>query len=96
VTRHRLSDRPGVHAFEVDRAGFGPLLVLWDHRDAFDGEDEPPVSITWPWPAATATITDAFGQARTLPSQDGQLRLPVSLTPLFVAGCPAQPRQALS
>lgn len=59
-----------LHAFEVDRAGRGPLLVLWDHRDTFAGEDEPPVTITWPWPAATVTITDAFGQTQTIGTQD--------------------------
>ena len=39
VPRHR-GGPPGLHAFEVDRAGRGPLLVVWDHRDPFDGEDE--------------------------------------------------------
>lgn len=58
--------------------------MLWDHRDAFHGEDEPPVTVTWPWPAVTATVTDVFGQAQALSSQDGQLRLPVSVTPLFI------------
>jgi hypothetical protein len=85
VTRVEVSDRPALHAFEVDRAGRGPLLVLWDHRDAFDGEDEPPVTITWPWPAATAAVTDAFGQTRTVRGRCGRIRLPVSLTPIFVA-----------
>jgi hypothetical protein len=88
VTRARSSDRPTLHAFEVDRAGRGPLLVLWDHRDTFGGEDEPPVTITWPWPAATATITDVFGQARTVQGRDGQIRLPVSVTPIFVTEQP--------
>ena len=62
VTRVTTGDRPGLHAFEVDRAGRGPLLVIWDHRDPFDGEDEPPVEVTWPWPAASATVTDVFGR----------------------------------
>jgi hypothetical protein len=62
--------------------------VLWDHRDTFGGEDEPPVNITWPWPAATATATDAFGQARTVQGRDGQIELPVSVTPVFVTERP--------
>ena len=77
-------DRPGLRAFEVDRPGRGPLLVIWDHRDPFDGEDEPPVEVTWPWPEATATLTDVFGRTWTARHQDGQIRLPVSVTPLFV------------
>jgi hypothetical protein len=95
VTRLRRSDHPALHAFRVDRGERGPLLVLWDHRDAFHGEDEPPVTITWPWPGAAATATDVFGQTQTLPGQDGQLRLPVSLTPLFITGQHAATRPGL-
>jgi hypothetical protein len=84
VTHRETSDRPALHAFEVDRGEHGPLLVLWDHRDALDGEDEPPVTITWPWPAVTVTVTDVFGQTQTVQSQDGQIRGPVSVTPVFV------------
>lgn len=69
-------------AFEVDRSGRGPLLVLWDHRDAFDGEDEPPVTVTLP--ARTATVIDAFGRTRSVRSQDGRIQLTVADTPLFV------------
>jgi hypothetical protein len=88
VTRAETTGRPTLYAFEVDRAGRGPLLVLWDHRDTFGGEDEPPVTISWPWPAATATVTDVFGRARTIQRRDGQLELPVSVTPVFVTEPP--------
>jgi hypothetical protein len=91
VTREETAGPPTLHAVTADRAGRGPLLVLWDQRDAFRGEDEPPVTVTWPWPAATATVTDAFGQARTVRARDGQLRLPVSVTPLFIEEPPAAP-----
>jgi hypothetical protein len=75
---------PGVWAFDVERPGRGPLLVLWDHRDAFAGEDEPEVSVGVSWQAETATITDAFGAASTVRGDNGQLQLQVSVTPLFV------------
>lgn len=84
VSRVPAGDQPGLYAFEVDRPGRGPLLVIWDHRDPFDCEDEPPAEVTWPWPAATATLTDMFGGTRTVSIQDGQIRLPVSVTPLLV------------
>jgi hypothetical protein len=86
VTRVRAGGPPTLHAVTVDRAGRGPLLVLWDQRDAFGGEDEPPAAVTWPWPAPAAEVTDAFGQARTVARQDGALRLAVSDTPLFITG----------
>jgi hypothetical protein len=84
VSRAEASGPSTVHAFEAGRAGRGPLLVVWDHRDPFDGEDEPPVTVTWPWAAATATVTDVFGHSWTVADQDGQIRLPVCDTPLFI------------
>ena len=94
VTRHEAAGPPTLHAVTVDRAGRGPLLVLWDHRDAFHGEDEPPVTVAWPWPAAAAAVTDAFGQSRTVAARDGQLRLPVSATPLFIEEAAGASREA--
>ena len=84
VSRTEVDGPATVRAFEVDRAEGGPLLVVWDHRDPFDGEDDPPVTVTWPWPAAKATVTDAFGHSWTVPAQDGRIRLTVCDTPLFV------------
>ena len=84
VSRVPTGDQPSLCAFEVDRPGRGPLLVIWDHRDPFDGEDEPPAEVTWPWPATAATLTDVFGRTWTARYQEGQIRLPVSATPLFV------------
>lgn len=84
VTRAEPAGRPTLQAFEIDRAERGPALVLWDDRDAFYGEDEPPVNVTWPWPAGTAIVTDAFGQAQTVKTQNGLIRLPVSITPLIL------------
>jgi hypothetical protein len=85
VSRAEVSGPATVRAFEVDRPGRGPLLVLWDQRDPFGGEDEPPVTAAWPWPHASATVTDAFGHTWTAGARDGQLSLPVCDTPLFVA-----------
>jgi len=84
VTRVETADPPTLQAFQVDREGQPGVLVLWDHGEAFGGENEPPVTVTWPWPTAAASVTDAFGQTRTVRAGDGQLRLPVSDTPLFV------------
>jgi len=85
AVRKTEADGPAtVRAFEVDRAEGGPLLVVWDHRDPFDGEDDPPVTVTWPWPGDKATVTDTFGHSWTVPGQDGRIRLTVCDTPLFV------------
>ena len=78
------SSRPTLRVFEVDRVGRGPLLVAWDHRDAFSGEDEPPVTVSWPWTAGPVTAMDAFGQPVACQLTGGQVRLPMSATPVFV------------
>ena len=44
VTRLEVPERPNLLVFEVRRHRRGPLLVVWEQRDAFDGEDEPPVA----------------------------------------------------
>jgi hypothetical protein len=85
VSRITPDGPPGtLRAFEAKRAGRGPLLVLWDQRDPFDGEDQPPVTVTWPWPAPTAAVTDAFGHSRIVRSQDARLNLLLTDTPLFI------------
>jgi hypothetical protein len=85
VTRTPVPGQPSVQAFEVDRGEASPLLIAWDQRDVFDGEDEPPVTVSWPWPAGTATVTDVFGATGTVPVADGRLSLAVTDTPLFVS-----------
>jgi hypothetical protein len=69
-----LADRlAGVEADGVTRRRRrGPLLVAWDQRDAFEGEDEPPVAFDWPWPAARATAVDALGQSQPAEVLDGR------------------------
>ena len=84
VVRIEVPGRPGMYLFEVRRRDREPLLVVWDHRDSFSGEDDPPVPFDWPWPATRATATDAFGRPQPAEVLDGRVRLRVSVTPLFV------------
>jgi hypothetical protein len=84
VVRVEVPGRPGLSLFEVERRGRDPLLVVWDQRDAFTGEDDPPVPFDRPWPASRAAAVDAFGQAQPAEVLDGRLRLQVSDTPLLV------------
>jgi hypothetical protein len=84
VTRLEVPERPSLFLFEVERAGRGPLLVAWELRDSFSGEDQPPVAFQWPWPAAGARAVDALGQARPAEVRDGRLELAFSVTPLLV------------
>ncbi|GIH20716.1 hypothetical protein [Rugosimonospora africana] len=85
VSRLETPGWPGGYAFEVERADRDRLLVLWDGRDTFDGEDEPPVSVALPWPADAATAIDAFGEPVASRVDGGTLRLEVTDTPVFVS-----------
>jgi hypothetical protein len=85
VTRLEVPERPNLSVFEVRRRRRGPLLVVWEQRDAFDGEDEPPVAFDWPWPAAPPVAVDALGQTQPAEVLDGRVKLSVSLTPVFIA-----------
>jgi hypothetical protein len=85
VTRVAVPARPGLMLFDVRRRGRGPLLVVWEQRDPFHGEDEPPVAFDWAWPAARAAAVDALGRPRPAEVGDGRVRLQVSVTPVFVA-----------
>jgi hypothetical protein len=48
VVRIEVPDRPGIYLFEVGRRGREPLLVLWEQRDSFGGEDDPRSRSTGP------------------------------------------------
>lgn len=85
VTRVDLADQPSIRSFAVDRSGRDPLLVLWDQRDPFDGENEPPVTVRLPWSAPGATAIDALGAAQGVRLDGDHLRLAVSVTPVFLA-----------
>jgi hypothetical protein len=84
VVRVEVPGRPGLYLFEVRRRGRGPLLVVWDQRDSFSGEDDPPVAFDWPWPEARAAAVDAFGQPQPAEVRDGRVHLEASITPLLV------------
>ena len=80
----RLDSDASVTAIEVRREHRPPLTVFWRNGDAFAGEDEPDIAITWPWREATPTVIDVFGDTRACECRSDKLRLGVSVTPLFV------------
>lgn len=98
VRRITLTDRPAMYLFEVQRGRNPPCLVVWEQRDAFTGEDQPPTFLEWSWPyAGGASVdvraVDALGAVVPARIEDGIVRLPLSVTPVFIqprnAGAPA-------
>ena len=85
VVRIEVPGRPGINLFEVGRRGRDPLLVVWEQREPFGGEDDPPVAFDWPWPATRAAAVDAFGQPQPAEVVDGRVHLRVSDTPLLLS-----------
>jgi hypothetical protein len=86
VNRVEVPAQPELFLFEVRRAGREPMLVVWVHRDSFTGEDQPPVTLEWIWPAAQASALDALGQTQSVELQEGRVTAQASVTPLFIAG----------
>jgi hypothetical protein len=84
VTRVELADQPTVFLFKVDRRGHTPAWVVWERRDAFAGEDAPPISATLPAEVSASHAIDAFGKPVTSETREGRVRLPVTDTPVFV------------
>jgi hypothetical protein len=84
VARMVLLDEPAVYAFQVQRMTREPLCVAWERRDAFDGECEPPRSVALPWSKTSARAVDVFGAAQSIEVRDGQVRLALSDTPVFI------------
>jgi hypothetical protein len=84
VKRIEVPGRPSIFLFEADRGTRGPAYVVWQQRDAFSGEDSPPVPFAWAWTAKNATATDALGQIVPVQVSDEQLHLDISLTPIFI------------
>jgi hypothetical protein len=84
VERVPTPELPGVHVYRVSKAGQTPLHVLWDQRDAFDGECEPPRQVELDWPAGGASAIDALGAVQPLEVRSHTLRMCLTDTPVFV------------
>ncbi|MBO0781228.1 MAG: hypothetical protein J2P37_20610 [Ktedonobacteraceae bacterium] len=84
VQRIEIPERPAIYLFEVRRRERGPLLVVWERRDTFGGEEDPAVPFEWPWSTSKAQAIDVFGEAVSVQVDGGYLHLSVSVTPVFI------------
>lgn len=84
IQRVELASHPNIYLFEMRRHKRGPLFVIWERRDAFSGEDEPPTPFTWPWSAPLVLALDVFGETIATEVHNGHIHLSVSSTPLFL------------
>ena len=84
VERINLPDHPEVYFFRFDRGKRAPAYAIWERRDTFTGEDKPAIQVQIPWDSGPATAVDVLGGQIDTSIADGQLALPVSVTPIFV------------
>lgn len=94
VRQIAVADRPTVQLFEATCAGRGRAFVVWDRRDEWTGEQEPPLDAAFDCggPDGEFDAVDALGERIRVRVAHGRLRLAVSATPIFieadVAGAP--------
>jgi hypothetical protein len=84
VKQISLDGKTSIFHFEIDRDNRGPAYALWERRDAFSGEDAPPVPVDWAWTAKPPTSVDALDQIVPVQVVDGRLHVKVSLMPIFI------------
>jgi hypothetical protein len=82
----RLESNPeDVFVFRVERTGRDPVYIVWDRRDAFDGECAPPRRVTLPASWRAATAIDVFGDKHAVQTGSGEVHVQVTDTPMFVS-----------
>jgi len=85
LTRLQIEGEGTIFAFVMEREHREPILILWDQRDAFDGEHAPPIEVKIPWSAGRADAVDVFGKALPVRVFARSLQMSVSDTPVLIS-----------
>ena len=84
VKRIEMPDNPTIFLFETHCRPDRQVYVVWQRRDAFSGEDQPPIKFTWSAPLRDPKATDALGKTVGITRESGQLSVMLSNTPIYV------------
>jgi len=76
--------RESVYVFEGLRRNRPALVVAWERRDTFSGEDSPAIPVELESNSTRAAGLDALGHQVPVRIKDGHLNLQVSVTPIFI------------
>jgi hypothetical protein len=79
-----VTDNPDIYLFEVTRYDDGKLYVVWEKRDQFSGEDEPPIDFTFRVPWQSVYICELFGSQSIIPVINEDLTIAITDTPVFI------------
>lgn len=83
VERVKL-DNDRIYLFEVTKKDGTKLYVIWEKRDYFLGEGQPPTAFQFPTAFSRALITDVFGREEIKTDTKCTLLLEITDTPLFI------------
>ncbi|KZB79178.1 hypothetical protein [Amycolatopsis regifaucium] len=84
VDRITVPDRPDIYLFEVRRTRRTPLLIAWRRPASAHRDDRPPTELVWEWPHPHARAVDALGTSTPVELHDGEIKISVSSTPVFI------------
>jgi hypothetical protein len=84
VKRIEIVGKPSIFLFQVDRGQRGPLFVVWERGDEFNGENAPAVPFDCDWDSEKARAQDVLGHTVATSVKDRKLHLEISLTPIFI------------
>jgi hypothetical protein len=84
------SEQQNVYLFRVEKHTGPGLHVIWEKRDLFDGEDQPPTKFLFNINAQQVKITDVFGRESIKVVSGGTVELGISDTPLYLEAIEVQ------
>jgi hypothetical protein len=82
--RIQLGDQPDVFAFEAQRVGLRPCVIVWERRNGWASEDDPAVEVEIPWDAESVRGIDVFGSPVAARVSGSHVMLDVGSTPVFL------------
>ena len=72
-----------IFLFKIDKDN-GEIYILWEKRDLFYGEEEPPTVFEVQTGFNKVLITDVFGEQSIIETENGVLRVNITDTPIYI------------
>jgi hypothetical protein len=73
-----------VFLFGLERDSQAPFYVIWERRDWFTGEDQPPNKFLFEIKANEIRLTDVFGASSSRKVSNGRVEIEISATPIYI------------
>jgi hypothetical protein len=76
--------RHSIYMYKVYRQDQHPLFIIWERRDAFSGDEQPPAPLRMAWEAPGAFAVDALGQTIPVEFYSREISLGVTDMPIYL------------